>query len=187
MSNHPSRDALGRTQIGFCFVLEHLFRGTDHGFDTLVCSSTYAFDWLLFLGVCLMMVVAFLSAATCFATSIGPVSLSVWSTISPVTPNDWRPFNKKRSTNLSCPFFWTDVVVRNGTVASLSPVFMQECVVHVYDWNPCVVLLPSTEVRTFFSSSPDNIRTTICTACDGFRGLVALRPTVLWARTLELL
>ena len=79
-----------------------------------------------------MMVAAFLSTATCFVTSIGPVSLSVRSTISPVIQNDSRPFNEKRATNLLSLFLWTAVatidpvllstIVRNVTLASLSVV-----------------------------------------------------------------
>ena len=101
-----------------------------------------------------MMVVAFLSAATCF--SIGPVSLSVWSTISPVTPNDSRPFNKKRSTNLSCPFFWTAVATVDPELVVyhreerdpgiLVSSIVQERVVHLHDWCTIVTVFPSAEV-----------------------------------------
>ena len=73
MSNHPCRDVFSRAQFGCCCVFDHLIHGSDLGFDTLVCSIG-CFSW----EACLMMVLAFLSAATCFATSIGPVSLSVW-------------------------------------------------------------------------------------------------------------
>ena len=38
VSNHPTRDVVCRAQSGVCFVFNHLLHGSDHGFNTLLCS-----------------------------------------------------------------------------------------------------------------------------------------------------
>ena len=63
---------------------------------------------------------------------------------------------------------------------------MQERVVHLHSWNAIVSLLVAAEDFLFLFLSL-SIRTKICTACGGFRELVAQRLRAPWARTLELL